>query len=293
MWELCDEICWSKDVNGEFCFGCNCNKEEKGNFEDWMGKFRSTLKCYFDFIPLNNIIYCALHAKLRITNKLMKLLATIAYKQGVLEFFGETVREIGIHDFEANYDEGTHNRKAKGVIISSLSGKKCDKVIDNLETIVQILFSDICVGTTISDEKQDTLMELFYHWRSICKIIQDPKMIDSEIIDTIDETLIKFGKAWTEIFTVDHVIPYIHVVICHTKKFLQEHGSIGMFSQEGFEGAHKLQKRIYYFSTSHDGQVSQSKFKVSSIQQILLKFFRMYFLQWGALVDEWRKIILK
>jgi len=56
---------------------------------------------------------------------------------------------------------------------------------------------------------------------------------------------------------------------------LESNGSIGLFSQQGFEAAHKWHKRIYFRSTFRNGFVSTKKVFVSSIEQTLMKIYRM------------------
>jgi len=101
--------------------------------------------------------------------------------------------------------------------------------------------------------------------------------------------LSNFGKDWLIAFGEREVTPYIHVMVCHTTSILLAHGSLSLFSQEGFEHCHKWQKQIYYFATSHDGKVSSKRIAVNSIEQILNHVYRIHLITWYTTKEEWEK----
>jgi len=67
--------------------------------------------------------------------------------------------------------------------------------------------------------------------------------------------------------------PYVHILKHHTVQILKNHGSISKFSQQGFEACHRWHRILYGNSTNHDG--CRLAFRVSSMEQILIKVYRM------------------
>jgi len=67
-------------------------------------------------------------------------------------------------------------------------------------------------------------------------------------------------------------------------EIIEEFGSIGIFSNEGFEHVHSEQKVTYYTSTNHDG----GKNRISSIFQIIQKSYRI---KWCRLQIESKSYI--
>lgn len=98
----------------------------------------------------------------------------------------------------------------------------------------------------------------------------------------LSDKLKTFIDTFIKLYTIKQVTPYIHIVVAHTESLLKQHGSIGKFSQQGFEATHKWQKLIYYNATWHDGSIYSHKtkesIKTSSIVQIIQKIYRVHFL---------------
>ena len=70
----------------------------------------------------------------------------------------------------------------------------------------------------------------------------------------------------------------MHVVICHSVNLMKTHKSIGMFSQEGFEAAHRVHRMIYYRSTNRDAAVGINRVQTDSLEQVLNKVYRLLYL---------------
>ena len=53
----------SASTHKQFCAFCHATREQKADFgpEDVSSKARESLRCWFDFIPKENFIFCALH----------------------------------------------------------------------------------------------------------------------------------------------------------------------------------------------------------------------------------------
>jgi hypothetical protein len=92
--------------------------------------------------------------------------------------------------------------------------------------------------------------------------------------------------------TERHVTPYIHMIVCHTCDIMKKtESSFSVFSQQGFEATHKWHKAIYFHSTSHDGQVTKNKIVTSSIHQIMVKIYRIHFLERFDSVEECKQML--
>jgi hypothetical protein len=73
------------------------------------------------------------------------------------------------------------------------------------------------------------------------------------------------------------VTPYLHIIGHHLHELLQQgHGSVGDWSQQGFEACHKFIRRIIHGGTSQGGGRSRS----SALLQVMQHLFRR---QWAQL----------
>jgi hypothetical protein len=95
------------------CCFCDALNGNKSAFSLWANKIRTKLECLFP-IPSNKIIFCALHAKLRITEKLTKLLAQQALTNHCLEEMVVVVREAGVPKFDTWIPKGHSKVKITG-----------------------------------------------------------------------------------------------------------------------------------------------------------------------------------
>ena len=73
------------NCNAGYCCWCKCTSQNHKNFADWMGVQDPGRGPGVLPIPLNRTVFCVLHAKMRVCDKLMKLLATEAVKNNMKE----------------------------------------------------------------------------------------------------------------------------------------------------------------------------------------------------------------
>jgi len=179
-----------------------------------------------------------------------------------LDKFVQAVRNAGIRNFDVAIPE-----KGAKIKIPGLTGPKVNKIMSSYKKIVK---------SYCKEEKLLTdSLKVWELWFKICSALQQ-ETVDPTTFSNLEEDLNQFGKQFILTYGEQNVTPYIHIVVCHTMPWLRKYGSIGRYSQQGFEATHKWHKQIYYFSTNHNGKVSQSKILTSSIEQILSKIYRMH-----------------
>jgi hypothetical protein len=105
---------WSKkNYNCNFCIHCESTKKDRADFGTWSAQFRTTLENMFE-IPPERILFCSLHAKIRITSKLLRLLAQTASDNNLEHQFISVVRDSGWYNFDTWIPEGRTKVKISG-----------------------------------------------------------------------------------------------------------------------------------------------------------------------------------
>ena len=150
---------------------------------------------------------------------------------------------------------------------------------------------------------KENLFSLWKAWSSIVNQIHEESTFEDElfefqpatesVLNFYQKTLDDFQKSFTAKYSPveETATPYIHILLCHSKLFFKEYGTLSKFklffknntfrfSQQGLEGSHKLHKSLYFRSTSHDG----GKFQKSAILQLFQKIYRTCVL--GLLLNE-------
>jgi hypothetical protein len=118
-----------------YCFGCKCTNLNHKNFADWMGLHDPGRGVGVLPIGLNHTVFCVLHAKMRVVDKLMKLLAAEAVKNGSVEHWVRVVRALGIANFKVHTQDEEGN--ALSPTVSSLIGCQCEVLIANYGYVVR------------------------------------------------------------------------------------------------------------------------------------------------------------
>lgn len=122
------------NCNIGYCKYCKCNHKSHHKFEEWQ---KQTLDTAFHIttllpIPKSRTIICVLHAKLRITEKLLTLLACDAVELDKKNELLQACVEAGIRNLRINTPDDTH----KKLSISTLYGKPCDSAIEKAANLV-------------------------------------------------------------------------------------------------------------------------------------------------------------
>ena len=79
------------------------------------------------------------------------------------------------------------------------------------------------------------------------------------------------SKAWLQLYLTvyqsKHVTPYMHALVAHLHEFLQIHGAIVPFTQQGLEKLNDVFTQQYFQSTNHR--------EYDALKQLLLKQNRL------------------
>lgn len=195
----------------------------------------------------------------------MKLASEQAAQMGIADQFVQKVKEH-CKRFDAFYLKNKQKLKIFGI-----NGRDCKDILEYSKEI-------------LADFGNQQLTELWIEWKHLSLILEtqkfDPPLL-GEDIDNIKMRLKNWSTLFSSLYLDKDITPYIHIVVDHSHQILKSFNSIGKFSQEGFEGSHKWQKTIYFRSTNKDGKVSSKRSPTSSIQQIIQKIFRIYFIKYN------------
>ncbi|KAK3732232.1 hypothetical protein QZH41_020061 [Actinostola sp. cb2023] len=119
--------------------------------------------------------------------------------------------------------------------------------------------------------KINSFKEVFVQWKNIAYVMRDRVFQDGEEleIDMFDLECKEWGCLCREMFgpglgTGD----YGHMVIEHSAMLMRRFRSMGKYSNQGFEAAHKLHRQLYAQCTNHDSASSES-----SIQQMFVHHY--------------------
>ena len=117
-------------------------------------------------------------------------------------------------------------------------------------------------------ENQEELVINWNLWKSIRERLKKNKN-ELDLVQ-LQKDLNTFIKKFLEIYEFKNITPYLHIVVCHSVEMLKKFNSLSLYSQQGFEAAHKLQKLIWERATSHGGG------RYSSIKQTMEHIYRHF-----------------
>jgi hypothetical protein len=180
--------------------------------------------------------------------------------QGLAEAVIGEIKRAGWNTFDHYKKAGKQAFTIPGTLLCNnclihlgITGDKCNKLLKNCEAIINSLISKAPEITT----KLTVLRTLWKTWAEIVPVLEavDITAYAQEINSNRDTVLKKlysdldsFGKLYLQHYE-NSVTPYIHIVVCHTEKLIEANGSIGLFSQQGFEATHKV--RFFYYERSN------------------------------------------
>ena len=107
-------------------------------------------------------------------------------------------------------------------------------------------------------------------WASIRQRLKLNK--DQLDLKKLQNDLDQFIKKFVQIYDFKNITPYLHIVVCHSVEMLKRFHSLSLYSQQGFEAAHKFQKMIWERATSRGGG------GYSSIEQTMEYVYRHFFM---------------
>jgi hypothetical protein len=254
----------------QFCTYCKATKEKRADREA-QKDMRETLSNIFD-IPPNRIVFCTLHATLRITEKLLSILCSRAMQNGVQDEVAAAIRQhCNVKLFSIWKSE-----KSGEVKFSPLCGYNLKKLVNNFSSFVPLIENHE-QRQLKRDSRHGTHWDVWEKWKEILAIFSKKEFNTVELDDnrTVDTCLQAFFANFCSLVPEDEVTPYIHIVRFHSLQILRQHGSFYPFSQQGLEASNQLHQRLFLHATNRNGTKNQP----SSIEQVFLKVYHCIVLQ--------------
>lgn len=252
--------------------GARSVEENKSLAESRHKKFNVSHCPLFPTIPLSHVVVDNLHMFLRVADTLVDLLI------GSLRTMDRVNQTLRIRSLQGLTNLTTFETNLKQMGISGYSfwiGKDSQKLkwrtLNGPEKL--IVFSAINIPELFPDlEHKDEIQIL---WRGLIELNKllsaRPAEVTVEHISCFEAKSKAFVDKFVRIYPAKHVTPYMHCMMQHVSEFMQAHGSILPFTQQGLEKYNDLMTKDYFRSTSHHGE--------QSLVQILQKQNRLEHLQ--------------
>ena len=173
--------------------------------------------------------------------------------------FKRSVKDLGVSGFL--FWISRESRKLK---LRTFTGPKKLKILSSLDLIT--LFPEI--------ENIDNIQAL---WRELIDVNQSlsvhPEHIKPDHASQFEQKARAFVSKFMDLYPTKHVTPspYMHCMMNHTSQFMELHGSILPFTQQGLKKYKDIMTKDYFRATSHKGE--------QCLIQILQKQNRMEYLE--------------
>ena len=230
----------------------------------------------FSTIPLSRVVIDNLHLFLRVANVLINLFITELRRQDSidqcsrfngqfrvssfkhLESYEKFVMSLGIPSFQFYVGESSKQLKCR-----LLTGPEKLKLFENMD--VKLLLPTLAENTT------SKIQHLWSELIELNKLICLPaSKLTEETIESYEQRARQWERDFISVYHSDKVTPYIHAMMNHVGEFMQIHGSIVPFTQQGLEKFNDVMTKIYFRASSHRG--------VQALRQIVEKRNRIEFL---------------
>ena len=87
-----------------------------------------------------------------------------------------------------------------------------------------------------------------------CCLSVRPEQLQPTHAEDFESKAREFVKKFTDIYPSKHVTPYMHTMMNHVSQFMELHGSILPFTQQGMEKYNDTMTKDYFRGTSHCGE---------------------------------------
>ena len=91
----------------------------------------------------------------------------------------------------------------------------------------------------------------------IMRLLEHPYLNEEEIA-TLKDSIKKFTKNMIDAWGQAHITHYMHILYAHNSFFLDEYGTLALWSNQGMEQSHYQAKEAYFKNTRHGGGYIQS-----------------------------------
>ena len=228
----------------------------------------------FPMIPLTRAVVDNLHMFLRVGDTLIDMLINslrtmdrvgqnlrVRSLSGLTHLgnFEKKVKELGVNGY--TFWIGKESKKLKW---RSLTGPEKLKVFSNIDLVN--LFPDL--------EDNELVLKL---WSDFLKIHQlfstEPSKVTPDLIQSFELESKAFVNAFTNLYPSKHVTPYMHCMSNHVKEFMELHGSILPFTQQGLEKYNDIMTKDYFRSSCHRGeqcltQILQKRNRIEHLESL-------------------------
>ena len=249
-------------------------------------------------IPLSRVHVCSLHARLRILDKLLKLHVNYAWNIEPAERREECIwalevilSGVGLHGGAVTLTKDT---KTSGPTQDNpgkicMGGAKARHLLSNhsesnSHTEFEI-WKKICDVTTYKGNDAALGLKRARVWESLDNMVKllERATLNNDEIDALKEEIKKFTECMVEAWGETHITHYMvisifvsslwlsliqchwvsfvclqHILYAHAPYFLDEYGSLALWSTQGMERSHYQAKAVYFKNTRHGGGSTKS-----------------------------------
>lgn len=261
-----------QNAGDNFCTWCMCLKKDRHIFDNpEFQVLRTDLLCIFP-VDLTQVVFCGLHARMRVVGKMLNKLGTSLHQHGKMDAVRKLIKAV---KEEAGINAFNMSLVGQKIQATSLIGGNCTKVLKAMGRIIDkveipsmkdfshkiwsslLWFDDAMrasaedVTTTYTPAALKTHMDSFTSAYT-SRYAELKPYVDPAGCCTTPDTC-RCPKTFRKVLVASDINYYLHTILCHLPSMLDRHGALGYLSQEGFEASHKIQRQIYAKATNRDG----------------------------------------
>ena len=256
-----------QNAGDNFCTWCMCLKKDRHIFDNpEFQVLRTDLLCIFP-VDLTQVVFCGLHARMRVVGKMLNKLGTSLHQHGKMDAVRKLIKAV---KEEAGINAFNMSLVGQKIQATALIGGNCTKVLKAMGRIIDKveipsmkgfsheIWSSLSMRASAEDvTKTYTPAALKTHMDSFTsaytsRYAELKPYIDPAGCCSTPDTC-RCPKAFRKVLVASDINYYLHTILCHLPSMLDRHGALGYLSQEGFEASHKIQRQIYAKATNRDG----------------------------------------
>ena len=111
----------------------------------------------------------------------------------------------------------------------SLVGNHCIKVIEHHEEMCTIIQGS---------DKQDKIVHAFQIYEQLHPLLYANRFLSDEEVEMVVNRCDEFGTYYPQYFTEENVFRKVHELVCTVPRFVQNHRTIGLLSEQSAESLH-------------------------------------------------------
>ena len=231
----------------------------------------------FPNIPLTHVVVDNLHMFLRVGDTLIDLLIAELRKMDNVD------KSLHVRSLDGLSHLATYQKSLQQMGISGFSfwiGKESKKLKWRTLTGPEklIVFSKINIPELFPGlENKDDIQNL---WRDLLEVntllSTRPDKVTTARMKQFQIRSKAFVDKFVELYPAKHVTPYMHCMMQHVSEFMELHGSILPFTQQGLEKYNDLMTKDFFRSTSHRGddsllQIMQKQNRIEHLEGLGVK----------------------